>query len=1028
MQLNELLTKYKHLPILEHVLETEDAFVLNLIEIKENKENEKIQYYIEPTKDFCGLTGALSSSIVLNENLQLINMKCGCLESYRQKQCVHTTLLYALALRVLSPTKYNQQLEKYRYTRLALEQEVILNQLASDLRTNSLYFKKIHLTAEITNERNHNYLSLRIGLDKEYVIKGISEFIDLMENKKYYSYGQKLAFVHSYDVLDDESKELYSFLLNICHEESTKSIQIKRSQFLKILEIHNHSGIYYGTETKKSKFYPIVSLTEMNLVLDDASLHMDIPVGTECLISGVNHAYFIGGDQIFVYHFKKRNEALIFNTLFKCDDHALWVGTNETGFISNLLPFLKNEIHIQESFFEKYSLPTVKIVSYFNYQNKCIINNPTIEMDKKYENTPYVLQIIEGYEECLAGFGFEKNEDGSYILANTEQQFAFLTSDVSILKSHGDIYFDESIKKITLKKSSKVQVYISYNVGLIDFKFDSNTLTLEEVQAMMNAYHQKKKYVKLKNDVIIEIKDSDVKELDNFLEDFNLSIQDIKSRTSKPLNYLLKLMGGMSENIHCDEAIIDMIQKIESFSASPDLPIKEFSSILRPYQLDAFKWLTMLASYGFGGILADDMGLGKTLEIISFIASDKVVAPTLIVCPMSLIYNWENECMKWNLKIPVHLIIGGVSERSTKIKQIQSNAKAIYITSYDSLRRDIAFYDTTFRCVVADEAQYIKNQNALKSAAIKQIKAELHFALTGTPIENGLADLWSIFDYIMPGYLSNYNHFKSRYESLIMMQDEETLEVLKKRVQPFILRRTKQHVLKDLPEKLEEIYFCKLEGKQQEIYESFVQKIKSDLDKEGKNILALITRLRQVCITPQLIYEEEIPSAKLALALELITRAISANHRILVFSQFSSVFSILAPMLEDANISYYILDGQTTASKRVELVDNFNQDSRIQVFLISLKAGGTGLNLVGADTVIHLDPWWNISAENQATDRAYRIGQMNNVHVLKLVCKDTIEEKVLLLQHLKNKLADQILLNQNNKITLTKDDILNLID
>ncbi|MDE6655663.1 MAG: DEAD/DEAH box helicase, partial [Anaeroplasmataceae bacterium] len=487
------------------------------------------------------------------------------------------------------------------------------------------------------------------------------------------------------------------------------------------------------------------------------------------------------------------------------------------------------------------------------------------------------------------------------------------------------------------------------------------------------------------------------------------------------------LVDDHNDFIHCDEQIYEMIHQVQNYKKSDELPNQNFMEVLRPYQVEAFQWINTLAKFGFGGILADDMGLGKTLEIISFLAKDKVCAPTLIVCPMSLIYNWQNECQKWNLDIPVRLIIGGAIERENLIRDIQYKEKAIYITSYDSLRRDMNLYTSKFRAIVADEAQYIKNQNALKTAAIKKIKSELRFALTGTPIENGLADLWSIFDYLMPGYLSNYHHFKTRYEALIMEKDEETLTQLKKRVQPFILRRTKQDVLKDLPEKIEEVYYCKMEGKQAELYQTYVEKIKNDLEEEGNHVLAMITRLRQICISPQLIYEEEVSSAKLNLALELITRAISSNHRILLFSQFASIFPILEPMLKAEGISYYILDGTTPSQKRIELVEGFNTNPSIKVFMVSLKAGGTGLNLTGADMVIHLDPWWNVSAEHQATDRAYRIGQTKNVHVIKLVCMNSIEEKVMLLQYLKSDLSEQILPNEDKKVSLSKEDILELI-
>ncbi len=1026
MNLYELLTNYKHLAVVDRMInqieEDDDLVIIDRI-IK----NEKTYYKISSTKKFCSYTGAISTNLVLDAKLNVVKQECGCLEYYRKKQCVHATLLYASALRILNEERYNKEINKYKKSKLAYEQEIILNDLATDLRTNSTYFKKIHLTPEIYKESNQYYLSLRIAYDKEYMVKSISEFINLIEEKKFYAYGQKLSFIHSYEMLDDESKEFYAFLLGTSHENALKSINIKKSQFLRILEIYHTSKIYYGNEFKKPKLYQINELEKINIILDEESLHLDISKDLEELVCGINNAYFYNDENIYYYHFKKRNEAILFNSLFKCKNNSLWIEANEIDFISNLLPMIKKDIIINDDFYKKYKLPDVIITSYFEYQNNNIVNKINIDVEDKYINTPYVNQILDTYYQLLESFGFIKQKDDLYILSKIEEQYAFLTADLTAFKNYGEVYFDKSIKKIKLKKSERIQIYVSFNVGLLDFKFDSKELSIDEVKAMLDAYHDKKRFVKLKNDVILEVKEEDVKELNNFLEDFNLNKDDIGKNLNKPINYLLKLVEGKSDSIHYDDKIYEMVKNVLEYKNSDILPNETFAKVLRPYQLDAFKWLSMLAEFGFGGILADDMGLGKTLEIISFLASDKIDKPSLIVCPMSLVYNWENECKKWNLNIAVNLIMGSAIERENIINNINENSKSIYITSYDSLRRDIELYNKEFRMIVADEAQYIKNQNALKSTAIKQLKSELRFALTGTPIENGLADLWSIFDYLMPGYLADYNHFKSRYETLIMEDDQETLTLLKKRVQPFILRRTKKSVLTDLPAKTEEVYYCKMEDKQKEIYHNFVEKIKNELNKDGNSILALIMRLRQICITPELIYEEEIASAKLNLAIELINRAISSNHRILLFSQFSSVFPIISRLLDAENISYYIIDGTVPAAKRMELVDSFNEDTNIKVFMISLKAGGTGLNLTGADMVIHLDPWWNVSAENQATDRAYRIGQTKNVHVIKLVCKDSIEEKVMLLQHLKSELAEQVLVKQEKKINLTKKDILELI-
>ena len=585
------------------------------------------------------------------------------------------------------------------------------------------------------------------------------------------------------------------------------------------------------------------------------------------------------------------------------------------------------------------------------------------------------------------------------------------------------------MKNLKAKKSSRTRVNISYNVGLLDFKFENNDLTIEEIQAMLKSYHEKQKFIKLKDNTILEIDEDSVKEIHDFLEDFNISLKELNKPINKPMNYLLKLVNNVDTNITLDDEIVKTIESLQNYKRHKyDLDVNIRDS-LRPYQMDGFKWLKTLAKFGFGGILADDMGLGKTLEIIAFLASDTKEMPSLIVCPMSLLYNWENECLKWGFNFPVKLIIGSSEDRENIIVSIEANKKVIYITSYDSLRRDVSLYDIDFRFIIADEAQYIKNQFAQKSEAIKSIRSEINYALTGTPIENGLADLWSIFDFLMPGYLSNYSHFKSRYETLIQYDDTEALTNLKKRVSPFILRRTKKDVLKDLPDKIEDYYYCKMENKQKDIYDAYVSKLKDDINSGGNNILALLTKLRQICITPELIYQEAFENTKIHMSIDLIKSSIESGHRILLFSQFAQSLPILSRLLERMNIKHFILEGSTKAKTRIEMVEEFNKNDEIKVFLISLKAGGTGLNLVGADMVIHLDPWWNSSAEAQATDRAYRIGQTKDVTVIKLICKDTIEEKVVELQKVKKELAESVVSDDpKNTFKLTKQDILELLD
>ncbi len=1025
MKLSELLSKYENNNVLKQLLTNSLTKANSFVSIAPDNDN----YVIESTPLFNSILQATQTKIIINKNLDLISASCGCLNFYKNKECVHSVALYILSIYILDNNKYQDEYEEYEKHKLLTHHSQILAKLSTELRSSNPYFGLIHLIPVIEEENNEYTLSLKIGFDKDYVVKDINEFVNMTEKNIRYSYGQKLDFVHSYECFDPISKEFYIFVKNIISAETSKSIQIRKSHLLKILEIYKNNFILYKASYNLKAMPRKIEQTGYAIVkLNKNHLYISTPNESSVFVCGVNYAYFIDDEVIYMYPYKSRMEAKLFNCLYDVNG-SLIVDVNSTEFISQLLPLIKNSIEIDNEFYEKYPVPNIKVNSYFSYVNDSIILNPKIACKEIDKNSPYLKQLLDGYLKTIEGFSFIRNKDKKYHLGDLALQYRFLTSDLSPIKAFGEVFFDENMKSIKAKKSSRTRVNVSFNVGLLNFEFENNDLSLEDIEAMLKAYHENKRFVRLKDNSILEINEENAKEIDNFLEDFNIKPKDLLKPIEKPLNYLLKLVSGQDSNVSMDDEVVRMVQTLQNYKSSKYKPTSFFENILRPYQLEGFKWLKTLASFSFGGILADDMGLGKTIEVIAFLESDTANKPSLIVCPMSLIYNWEIECEKWNFSSDIKLIIGSSDDRAHIIASIDENKKTLYITSYDSLRRDYELYNTTFRFVIADEAQYIKNQYAQKSEAIKSIKSEINYALTGTPIENGLADLWSIFDFLMPGYLSNYSYFKSRYESLIQHDDIETLTMLKHRVSPFILRRTKKDVLKDLPDKIEDYYYCKMQPKQKEIYDSYVARLKDDINQGGNNVLALLTRLRQICITPELILQEKFDNTKINMAVELIKTSIDSCHRILVFSQFSQSFPIISKELESMNIRHFILDGTTKAKSRIEMVSEFNENEDIKVFIISLKAGGTGLNLVGADTVIHLDPWWNSSAEAQATDRAYRIGQTKNVTVIKLICKDTIEEKVIELQKLKKDLADSIVVSDESKnFKLTKNDILQLLE
>ena len=412
---------------------------------------------------------------------------------------------------------------------------------------------------------------------------------------------------------------------------------------------------------------------------------------------------------------------------------------------------------------------------------------------------------------------------------------------------------------------------------------------------------------------------------------------------------------------------------------------------------------------------------------------------SLVVSPSSLTLNWQSEAKKFAKELKTLVIRGSLTERKRQIEQIQDYD--LVITSYDLLKRDIELYEQKnyqFRYIIADEAQYLKNSNTQNAKSIKKIKADTRYALTGTPIENSLSELWSIFDFIMPGYLFSYRSFKNTYETpIVKEEDKEAMEKLKMLIEPFILRRTKKQVLTELPEKTITVLNNEMGEEQKNIYLNYLARAKQELAEEIEvngyershiQILAALTRLRQICCHPSLFIEDyQEGSSKLEQCMEIIQEASNSGHKILLFSGYTSMFEIMEKELKDKEIKYFKLTGSTKVEERIKLVEEFNQNSEIKVFLISLKAGGTGLNLTGADMVIHYDPWWNLSTENQATDRAYRIGQKNNVQVYKLITKNSIEEKIYELQQKKAELVDQMLSTKTSFINkLSKDEIMDL--
>ena len=638
-------------------------------------------------------------------------------------------------------------------------------------------------------------------------------------------------------------------------------------------------------------------------------------------------------------------------------------------------------------------------------------------------------------------------------MPNDDDIYGFLSLKIEDYMKRFEILATENLMEKQIKQPKIGTIGVKVENNLLNIDLSNIQIDKKELKEIMQKYNTKKKYHRLKNGNFINLEDNkDLEFIDNLFSGMDMDYKEIENDSIKlPVYrsmYLERLLEKVDNiEIKKEQNYKSMVRNIEAKGKEDNIEVpSSLEKTLRYYQKNGYKWLKTIDEYKFGGILADDMGLGKTIQmlaiILNYIREEKENRlPSIAVVPSSLALNWQNEAEKFAQELKVLTIHGTAEQRKEQIKKIPNYD--LVITSYDLLKRDIEIYEEhnyMFRYMIVDEAQYIKNANTQNSKAIKAIEAQTRYALTGTPIENSLAELWSIFDYIMPGYLFSYRKFKQNYETpIIKDNDEKAMNKLKMLIEPFILRRTKKQVLTELPEKTITVLNNQMTDEQNKIYLSYLAKAKKELKEELEinkfensriKILALLTRLRQICCHPSLFidnYKDE--SGKLNQCIQLVKDGVSSGHKILLFSGYTSMFEIIEKELNKEKIEYYKLTGATKVDERIKLVDEFNQNDKIKVFLISLKAGGTGLNLTGADMVIHYDPWWNISVENQATDRAHRIGQRNNVQVYKLITKNSIEEKIYELQKKKEKLVDSMLDTKNTLISkLSKEDIMALFE
>lgn len=960
----------------------------------------------------------------------------------------------------------------------------LLNQYA--LRSNTAFllpeaiYGKVDLEPHFEMDYGYARVEFKVGLEHKYVLKNISAFLYSIHTSEKVHYGKKLDFYHNINAFSEHGKKMISFMREQDEDKKRQSqfhaYYVHSGSFERTMELDALGIDRFFAAMGNDAFFATLGYDEElpyqmaeepkvpQLTLRGCTDGVYVILEDLNLISGRDYYYFYDGGilQKTKPEFKEKMSEF-FEFLTRQIGNECFVGMEELPvFCRDLLPQVREHFEVLSDGFDEtlyvppkpefelfldrkaHDLIGAKLMSVYGGQKYNVLSKVEPGDVRDMSEELRIRSLVEPYFN-------EKDASGTLFILKKDEEMLYqlISGGLQRLSSFMTIYTSEAFRGLKVVSSPSVEVGVNLNSDLLELQIHSPEMSSDELAYLLSKYDRKKKYIRLKNGDFLDVTEDGVSLLAEVSEDLRLTEANLKKGKVLVPKYRAMYLDASLKNMNLltvekNKEFKAMVRNMKTIEDSDFEVSDSLKNVMRSYQKNGFMWLKTLRENGFGGILADDMGLGKTLQVISLLvaekeecdAGEKELKRSLIVCPASLVYNWQKEVERFAPNLDTVMITGSAPERKDIIKNTKDGQ--ILITSYDLLKRDVEHYkDIVFAIQVIDEAQYIKNAGTQAAKGVKQITAGFKLALTGTPIENRLSELWSIFDYLMPGFLYTYQKFREEIETPIMQnQDQNKMDRLQRMIRPFILRRLKGDVLKDLPEKLEENVFAKLEGEQLSLYDAHVQNMKNMLEKKTDaefqskkfQILAELTKLRQLCCDPALLFEDyEGGSAKSDMCMELIENAVNGGHKVLLFSQFTTMLERLCARLEKAGISYYTLTGSVNKEKRMQMVENFNQDDT-SVFCISLKAGGTGLNLTSADIVIHYDPWWNVAVQNQATDRAHRIGQKNVVTVYKLVSEGTIEEKIVQIQDKKKHLAEQVLEGDGmDSIGFTKDEIMQLL-
>lgn len=987
----------------------------------------------------------------VNEYGTILTTNCTCCQD-PHSGCVHLVSVVR-AINAINPQTFPFHVDYQNYVKEKNRQEELerkrrrindLNQVAFEFlkekqedKVNS-FFKEnenlIRLSLYHTNSYYYDQIAfkLKIQVSRAYTVKNIQDLLRGFFEKRLESFGKNTQIYLTNDDLDEPSQLIYNFLLKYAFTKDWQKEGEIYSECLDDFFNLNASLPKEYTEFKTSK--KNIKLV-LNLLEHEDCFELNTELDDSFLI-GNKHLYMVNHKEIVQYTMDP--DGFLASLAYNLQQNDGWLikkSEFKAFYLQCLQPYMEYIKLETNVVVEKYTtlIENIRVYSDLENANMVVWGTYLENNQKKSFFTNTNSNQIASVEAIIQHYAVKIEDNKAIFKGRSDALYNFLDYGIPLIQKQADVYVSEELKRLKNRRSMNLSVKVYVQNDLLKMELDSN-VNVDELSHILNAYRKKKKFYQLKNGEMIDLENTGLEQLDELASTMNLTTKDFKKETiEKPAYQVFHLMDVNPEfDVRNDVTVTEYTNRLMNIKKQPIQLKDEYKSLLRMYQQQGIQWLYDLKNMNLNGILADDMGLGKTLQVLVFyeqyVSKEK---PSLIVCPSSLMYNWMSEIEKFKIDVDAVCVTGTQDVRKDIIKENHE----LYITTYDYLRRDVELYmSMEFEYIVLDEAQFIKNPKTKNAQSVKSLKSKHRLALTGTPIENGLSELWSIFDFLLPGYLYSLNYFTKNFEKPIQMGDDKRQAQLQKLVSPFILRRTKKQVLKDLPDKVEKDLWLNLSPEEKQLYLANLAQVNEQLQQQLELekvdsilILAMMTRLRQICCEPRMLYENYTgESTKFKMCLDLIETLKENDKKVLLFSSFTSIFDSFIEEFNRRGIKYHMITGAVDKKKRKEEVDAFQSDDS-NVFLISLKAGGTGLNLTKAQAVIHFDPWWNVSAQNQATDRAYRIGQTKNVLVYQLLMKNTIEEKIYEMQKRKKAMSDLFVENSKGGIsTLSKEELKDL--